>query len=47
MQRVNLSYNYKPTMDQSNTSHIENHILRRFNVIKKVGSGAYGHVWKV
>ena len=34
-------------MDQSNTSHIENHVLRRFNVVKKVGSGAYGHVWKV
>lgn len=21
--------------------------MRRFNVLKKVGSGAYGHVWKV
>ena len=34
-------------MDHNNSSHIESHILRRFNVIKKVGSGAYGHVWKV
>lgn len=34
-------------MDQNQTSSIENHILRRFNVLKKVGSGAYGHVWKV
>ena len=34
-------------MDQTQTSHIESHVLRKFNVIKKVGSGAYGHVWKV
>jgi len=26
---------------------IENHILKRFTILKKVGSGAYGHVWKV
>jgi mitogen-activated protein kinase 15 len=32
---------------QSNTNFLEPHILRRFTVIKKVGSGAYGHVWKV
>lgn len=34
-------------MSQSNASYIEGQILRRFNVIKKIGSGAYGHVWKV
>lgn len=34
-------------MEKTQTSQIEQHILRRFNVIKKVGSGAYGHVWKV
>ena len=34
-------------MSQSNATYIESHILRRFNIIKKVGSGAYGHVWKV
>ena len=32
---------------QSNTSFIESAILKRFTVLKKVGSGAYGHVWKV
>lgn len=32
---------------QSNTNYLEGHILRRFTIIKKVGSGAYGHVWKV
>lgn len=26
---------------------IESHILKKYNVIKKLGSGAYGHVWKV
>lgn len=26
---------------------IETHILARFDIIKKIGSGAYGHVWKV
>ena len=31
----------------SNTTYIESHILNRFNIIKKIGSGAYGHVWKV
>lgn len=29
------------------TEEIEEHILRRYEVVKKVGSGAYGHVWKV
>lgn len=29
------------------TDHVENHILNNYNLIKKVGSGAYGHVWKV
>lgn len=26
---------------------IEQHILNRYQPIKKIGSGAYGHVWKV
>jgi mitogen-activated protein kinase 15 len=34
-------------MSQSQSNQIEGHILRRFSVLKKVGSGAYGHVWKV
>ena len=34
-------------MSQSHTAFIESHILRRFSILKKVGSGAYGHVWKV
>ncbi len=34
-------------MSQNHATFIESHILRRFNILKKVGSGAYGHVWKV
>ncbi len=26
---------------------VENHVLARYSLTKKVGSGAYGHVWKV
>jgi mitogen-activated protein kinase 15 len=29
------------------TDQVETHILNKFELIKKVGSGAYGHVWKV
>lgn len=29
------------------SEEIETHILARFDVVKKIGSGAYGHVWKV
>ena len=32
---------------EAQSSQIENHVLKKFNVLKKVGSGAYGHVWKV
>ena len=32
---------------QNQSNFIEDHIHRRFTVVKKVGSGAYGHVWKV
>lgn len=34
-------------MSQNQTNQIESHILKRFAILKKVGSGAYGHVWKV
>lgn len=34
-------------MSLSNSSLVESHIYKRFTLIKKVGSGAYGHVWKV
>ncbi len=34
-------------MLQKHATFIESHILRRFNVLKKVDSGSYGHVWKV
>lgn len=34
-------------MSQNQTIQIEAHILKRFTILKKVGSGAYGHVWKV
>jgi mitogen-activated protein kinase 15 len=26
---------------------VESHILKRYELQKKIGSGAYGHVWKV
>lgn len=26
---------------------VEAHVLARYSLLKKVGSGAYGHVWKV
>lgn len=29
------------------SEEVESHILKRYALIKKVGSGAYGHVWKV
>ena len=34
-------------MEKSKTGQIEHQILRRFHLLKKIGSGAYGHVWKV
>lgn len=34
-------------MSQTDQSSIEPHILVKYNVLKKIGSGAYGHVWKV
>jgi mitogen-activated protein kinase 15 len=29
------------------SEEIEKHILNKYEIIKKIGSGAYGHVWKV
>ena len=29
------------------SEEIDSHILKRYKVVKKIGSGAYGHVWKV
>ena len=29
------------------TDEVEPHILENFQLVKKIGSGAYGHVWKV
>lgn len=26
---------------------IDEHVLKKYKVVKKLGSGAYGHVWKV
>jgi hypothetical protein len=31
----------------SSNNKIESHIEKRFEIIKKIGSGAYGIVWKV
>ena len=29
------------------SEEVEAHILKKYAMIKKLGSGAYGHVWKV
>ena len=29
------------------SEEVEAHVLKRYNILKKVGSGAYGIVWKV
>ena len=29
------------------SEEVENHVLKKYSLVKKVGSGAYGHVWKV
>ena len=29
------------------SEEIDSHVLDRYKIIKKIGSGAYGHVWKV
>lgn len=38
---------FKIPMSQGQATMLESHIHSRFNVLKKLGSGAYGHVWKV
>lgn len=34
-------------MSQTDNSYIEPSILARYHILKKIGSGAYGIVWKV
>ena len=29
------------------SEEIDQHIVAKYKIIKKIGSGAYGHVWKV
>ena len=29
------------------SEEIDQHIISKYKIIKKIGSGAYGHVWKV
>ena len=29
------------------SEEVDNHIVANYKIIKKIGSGAYGHVWKV
>ena len=29
------------------SEEVEAHVLKKYSLLKKVGSGAYGHVWKV
>ena len=31
----------------SENDKVEGHIIKRFDIVKKIGSGAYGVVWKV
>jgi mitogen-activated protein kinase 15 len=31
----------------SENEKLEEHILKRFEIVKKIGNGAYGIVWKV
>lgn len=40
---MNLLYNNIIGMSEN----IDHHITALYKVIKKIGSGAYGHVWKV
>lgn len=34
-------------MSCKNPSNIDAHVLKKFNIVQQVGSGAYGIVWKV
>lgn len=34
-------------MNKYKEDHIESHILEHYIICEKIGSGAYGHVWKV
>lgn len=41
--KVIIFSNYLTLMSEE----IDNHVIGQYKVIKKIGSGAYGHVWKV
>ncbi len=41
--KVIIFSNYLTLMSEE----IDNHVIAQYKVIKKIGSGAYGHVWKV
>jgi mitogen-activated protein kinase 15 len=34
-------------MEQEAEEKVEDHVIRRYTLLEKVGSGSYGHVWKV
>ena len=38
---------YLSMSSQTDSTKVETHVLAKYSIIKKVGSGAYGHVWKV
>ena len=34
-------------MSKTDVTKVEAHVLAKYSIVKKIGSGAYGHVWKV
>ena len=48
MKILNIFFSFKIGVKiQKMSEEVESHILRKYSLVKKVGSGAYGHVWKV
>lgn len=33
-------------MEEQEEEKVEDHVLRKYRLLEKVGSGSYGHVWK-
>lgn len=43
LQRIIINSYYLTLMSEE----VDNHVIAQYKIIKKIGSGAYGHVWKV